>query len=126
MPDQTKAPAYIKISLAYAPSSGRQYYQEIEVPIGTTIYEALQFAGWLSSDISTNTDFAVFKIWCEQVKNEKAVNTKQWFIGIYANKKPLHYVLSDNDRIEIYRALKADPMNRRKNKAKNKVKKKVM
>lgn len=121
MCEKMKAQTYIKISLAYAPSSGQQYYQELDVPMGTTIYEALQFSGWLGLEASANKDFAILNSWCEQTHQELSPNAKEWFIGVYADKKPLNYVLSNHDRIEIYRALSADPMNRRKNKAKKKV-----
>jgi putative ubiquitin-RnfH superfamily antitoxin RatB of RatAB toxin-antitoxin module len=38
-------------------------------------------------------------------------------VGIYAKKKPLDTVLRENDRIEIYRPLVADPKDSRRRRA---------
>jgi putative ubiquitin-RnfH superfamily antitoxin RatB of RatAB toxin-antitoxin module len=41
-------------------------------------------------------------------------------VGIFGKLKPLDAVLHEGDRIEIYRALKADPMESRRRRARQK------
>ncbi len=106
----------INISLAYALDDSKQDYQELQVVNNTNIYQALQMAGWLDK-------YEDLAIWCEQIKNsEQSLATKPnarlWRVGIYSQKKPLNYILQANDRIEIYRPLKFEPMSRRKKRAK--------
>ncbi len=106
----------ISISLAYALDDGQQDYQELQIADNSTIYQALQTVGWLDK-------YEDLAIWCEQIKNsEQSLSTKPnarlWRVGIYSQKKPLNYVLQANDRIEIYRPLKFEPMSRRKKRAK--------
>ncbi len=101
----------IHISLANAPSSTEQHYLEMDVPMGTTILQALQLSGWLEK-------FTELAEWCEQVQDIEKPTARQWHVGIYSQKQPLSYQLQDNDRIEIYRILTTDPMHRRKKRAK--------
>ncbi|MBE9577988.1 MULTISPECIES: RnfH family protein [Moraxella] len=108
--------AILRISLAYA-DKDNQYYQELEVPTHTTIYQALQSSGWL--DLPHLAEFA---LWCH-ANREHEPNHKAWYVGIYSQKKRLDTVLSDGDRIEIYRPLSYDPMSRRKTKSKVRLKK---
>ncbi len=106
----------INISLAYALNEDKQDYQELQVANNTTIYQALQLAGWLDK-------YEELARWCEQIKTgEQSLATKPnarlWRVGIYSQKKPLNYILQANDRIEIYRPLRFEPMSRRKKRAK--------
>lgn len=117
----------INISLAYAPSPNheeaqidpdylKQQYIEIEVPLGTTIYQAIESLGWLQR-------YSELYNWCEQIKSgnnnlSTKPNSRQWYVGVYSQKKPLDYILKNNDRVEIYRSLISDPMKRRKKRAK--------
>lgn len=101
--------AIITVSLAYADGS-HQYHQKIQVPLGTTLHQAIISSGWLH-DLPSLSAFA---LWC----NENLTcnpNHKAWYVGIYSQKKRLDTPLSDGDRIEIYRPLSSDPMSRRKN-----------
>lgn len=105
----------INISLVYAPNVTEQDYIEISVPSGSTIYQALNLAGWLEK-------YPEISQWCEQVITSETglatkVSNRQWHVGIYSQKKPLNYQLHNNDRIELYRPLTVDPMKRRKRKA---------
>ncbi|WP_131668397.1 RnfH family protein [Psychrobacter pygoscelis] len=102
-----------QISLAYAPSAECQYYEQLTVVAGTTIYEALKLAGWLER-------FADLAQWCEQTATVETPTAKDWYIGIYSQKQPLTYQLKAHDRIEIYRSLSLDPMSKRKKRAKKK------
>lgn len=100
----------ITVYLAYAEEATRQHYQSIQVRRGTTLYEALAQAGWL-------TQFAELASWCEQVANTTTPTAKRWYVGVYAQKQPLNYIVQPFDRVEVYRSLSADPMSQRKNKS---------
>lgn len=107
----------IAIALAYAHDDGSQKYAEFDVPPRTTIMQALELSGWLKM-----SELADFAHWCRQNHDQNPVH-RAWFVGVFSEKKRLDSVLNDGDRIEIYRALTADPMSRRKAKTKKKVKK---
>ena len=100
----------ITVYLAYAEEATRQHYQSIQVRRGTTLYEALAQAGWL-------TQFEELASWCEQVANTTTPTAKRWYVGVYAQKQPLNYIVQPFDRVEVYRSLSADPMSQRKNKS---------
>lgn len=111
MPLQTLVSKPITVHLAYAETAQIQHYLSLEVSKGTTIYQALAQAGWL-------TQFADLAVWCEQVAAIITPTAKLWHVGIYAQKQPLSYQLQALDRIEVYRSLSTDPMAQRKNKSK--------
>lgn len=100
------------VNLAYAKTATEQHYQALHVSEGTTIYEALDQAGWLRQ-------FADLALWCQQAIDIKVPTAKLWHVGIFAQKQPLSYQLQPFDRIEIYRSLSADPMSQRKSRSKN-------
>ena len=100
------------VNLAYAKTATEQHYRALQVSEGTTIYEALDQAGWLRQ-------FADLALWCQQAIDIKVPTAKLWHVGIFAQKQPLSYQLQPFDRIEIYRSLSADPMSQRKSRSKN-------
>ena len=102
--------ATIKVVLAYAPSIDEQYYEQITVRVGSTLYEVLASSGWLDR-------FEPLARWCEQVQHLLTPTPKIWHIGVYSQKQPLSYVVQPQDRIEIYRSLTIDPMKKRKKRA---------
>ncbi|MGZ8288078.1 MAG: RnfH family protein [Telluria sp.] len=75
----------------------REYFRYLTVDAGTTIEQAIAQSGVLR-DIP-GIDLAVQPV------------------GIYGKKKPLDTVLRERDRIEIYRALVADPKDSRRRRA---------
>ncbi len=108
--DGKSTPSTMTIHLAYAETAERQHYLSLQVSKGTTLYEALEQAGWLIK-------FTDLSYWCEQVKTIEAPTAKLWHVGIYAQKQPLSYRLQAYDRIEVYRSLSADPMSQRKSRS---------
>jgi Uncharacterized protein conserved in bacteria len=84
------------IEVIYA-TPEQQVLIELTVKSGTTIEQAIQQSGVLAEhqdiDLSENK------------------------VGIFSQVKPLDYVLKENDRIEIYRPLIADPKAKRREKA---------
>jgi putative ubiquitin-RnfH superfamily antitoxin RatB of RatAB toxin-antitoxin module len=103
----------ITVHLAYAETVQLQHYVSLEMPVNSTLYDALSQAGWLDM-------FADLALWCEEVIDIETPATKLWHVGIYSQKQPLNYRLQPQDRIEVYRSLKADPMSQRKSKSQTK------
>ena len=83
----------IALSIAYATPDAQQEIAVV-VPAGTTLQQALAL---LATEIATT------------LHADEAVAT-----GVWGKVRPPHYVLRDGDRIEIYRALKADPKQARR------------
>ncbi len=108
--DTLQQTAIMTVYLAYAEEAQRQHYLTLPVSHGTTLYEALAQAGWL-------TQFEGLARWCEEVTDIVTPTAKRWHVGVYAQKQPLSYLLQPFDRIEVYRSLNADPMSQRKSKS---------
>jgi putative ubiquitin-RnfH superfamily antitoxin RatB of RatAB toxin-antitoxin module len=83
----------IQILIAYA-SPMQHRALEMTVPLGTTLQQALALQ---TEKIS------------EWLNGEPVIAT-----GVWARVRPSQYVLREGDRIEIYRALKADPKQARR------------
>ncbi len=78
----------MKIGIAYALSK-RQVWFDVEVPEGATIQDAINKSGILKQ--FPEIDLTVQKV------------------GIYSKVSKLDAVLSDGDRVEIYRPITCDP-----------------
>ena len=78
----------LAVEVAYA-LPGRQWLLALRVPAGTTAREAMARSGILRH--------------CPELSLE------QLEIGIFGERCGLDAVLREGDRVEIYRALKADP-----------------
>lgn len=78
----------------------KQFLRTLQVPVGTTIREAILKSGLLNA--FPNIDF-------DQLKT-----------GIYSKLKPSDTVVREFDRVEIYRPLEVDPMTARRRRAEKK------
>jgi len=89
----------IRVEVAYA-LPDRQFLISLAVPEGTSAYEAL-----LRSGLAEQVD---------------GLDLAAAPIGIFGRKleDPRRAVLADGDRVEIYRPLRADPMESRRKRAK--------
>ena len=90
------APERIKVRVGYA-TPLHEYWRDLSVDAGTTIEQAIRLSGVLE-DIP-GLDLALQPV------------------GLFGKKRPLDTVLRESDRIEIYRALVADPKESRRNRA---------
>ena len=79
---------------------GEQHLEKLQVAPGTVLEEAIHLSGILKR--------------CPEL--DLAVNS----VGVFSKKKTLDSVLAAGDRVEIYRPLEIDPMQRRRLKAKKK------
>ena len=88
----------MKISVVYA-LSDRQAVYALELPEGSTLAAALQQCG-LEQDFPE-------------------LNPATATVGIYGRIMPRHTVLQPDDRVEIYRELRAEPKEVRRKRASN-------
>lgn len=86
----------LHVQVCYGCAS-HQFLCTLKVPNGTTIKEAIALSGLMEKVSSINLDI---------VK-----------VGIYSKIKALDTVLRENDRVEVYRPLKVDPMVARRRRA---------
>ena len=107
----------IAIAIAAVPDSGRQYYTELMLPLGTSVFEALMASGWME-----DPDFVEFWAWAQDNKHSEPRHSA-WYVGIFSQKTRLDAPLKSGDRVEIYRPLIIDPMTKRKNLSKKSQKK---
>ena len=88
--------AGLQVAVVYALPQ-RAFLQPMQVAPGTTIGQAIEASGVLASFPD--------------------INLVSQPVGIYGKKKTLDTVLRAHDRIEIYRALVADPKDSRRKRA---------
>ncbi|MEO6921200.1 MAG: RnfH family protein [Collimonas sp.] len=86
----------IQIQVCYA-TPAIQALKKLSVPAGTLLHDGIKRSGLL-----------------EQMRE---IDLSCWRVGIYGKLKTLDTVLRDQDRIEIYRPLIADPMESRRKRA---------
>lgn len=95
-------PAKIAVEVAYALPE-KQYLRRVTLEEGATVEQAIHASGLLA--LRTDIDLT---------KNK---------VGIYSRPVKLTDVLSDGDRVEIYRPLIADPKDLRRQRAEKAAKK---
>ncbi len=78
----------MKIGIAYA-SPKRQVWFDVEIPDGATIQDAINRSGIL--------------------KQFPEIDLEKNKVGIYSKLSKLDAVLTDGDRVEIYRPITCDP-----------------
>jgi putative ubiquitin-RnfH superfamily antitoxin RatB of RatAB toxin-antitoxin module len=88
--------AGVQVYVAYATPQD-EFIHPMRVPPGTTIGQAIEGSGVLA--------------------RYPDINLVTQPVGIYGKKKTLDTVLRERDRIEIYRALVADPKDSRRRRA---------
>ena len=86
----------VHVQVSYA-TPMHEYLRELAVEAGTTIEQAIRLSGVL--DEIPGIDLTVQPV------------------GLYGKKRALDTVLRERDRIEIYRALVADPKESRRKRA---------
>lgn len=90
----------MKISIYYAQNAETIWHDELDVPDQTTIADALDASGF----------YDIFQEYSAQ-----NIQT-----GVYGKKRAPDHMLSDGDRIEIYRPLSFNPMESRRRRAAHK------
>lgn len=88
--------ATIAVQICYA-RADRQFLLSQTVAAGTTIQQAIESSGI--------------------IEQAPEIDISVWRVGIYGKLKTLDTVLREQDRIEIYRPLIADPKDARRRRA---------
>jgi putative ubiquitin-RnfH superfamily antitoxin RatB of RatAB toxin-antitoxin module len=86
-------PAQLQVRICYA-TPQLQVLRELKVPAGATVQQAIMQSGLL--------------------REHAAIDLTNCRVGIYGKLKELDTPVRDQDRIEIYRPLIADPMESRR------------
>ncbi|MBT8115849.1 MAG: RnfH family protein [Arenicella sp.] len=81
----------IEVAIVYA-TRDRQWLKEMHVARGTNAQELVVASGLL-----------------QEVEALRGVAVRDLQLGVYAQKVPADYMLEQGDRVEIYRPLRADP-----------------
>lgn len=79
----------LRVTLVYSPGPRQVREAELVLASGTTVAQALQMSGWLA-DLSA-----------------QEINTLE--VGVWGRKVTLDHLLTQDDRLELYRPLKVDP-----------------
>lgn len=87
----------MRVDVAYAPSADEQCVETLELPAGATVREAIDASGLL--------------------RRYPEIDLARNAVGVFGERVPLARVLEDGERVEIYRALIADPKEARRRKA---------
>lgn len=96
----------IGICLVYVGQS--TVVQELFLPQGSNIKDAI-----LQAKLEGLSELAWFFEWLEHTPTDKIPTHKEWFVGIFSQKKALNTLLCANDRVEIYRPLAQSAMQKR-------------
>jgi len=83
----------LAVEVAYSPAAGQIDLLALEVPRGATLLDALRASGVLHRHALAEGDLRA---------------------GVWGRERPLDMPLRDGDRVEIYRALAADPKEARR------------
>jgi putative ubiquitin-RnfH superfamily antitoxin RatB of RatAB toxin-antitoxin module len=86
----------LKVQVCYA-TPERQILLDVMLPAGSTLHQAIDASGVLRQ--APEIDVSVCRV------------------GLYGKLKSLDTELHDHDRVEIYRPLRADPMESRRRRA---------
>lgn len=90
------AEAALAVQVCYATAS-KQWLLALDVAPGTTLHQAIMASGIL--------------------REAPEIDLSVWKVGIFGKLKPLDAILRQDDRVEIYRPLVADPMESRRRRA---------
>lgn len=88
----------VTVTLAFSPGPREVRLQTLQLPAGSCISDALKASGW----------------W------DGAPGVDGLHIGIWGKVQPVHTVLREGDRIELYRPLRCDPKVARRERYKQK------
>lgn len=86
--------ADIAVVVAYSPGPREVDLTELTLPAGATVHDALQASGLLARH--PDIDLATHKV------------------GVWGRLRPLDAPLREGDRVEVYRPLKVDPKEARR------------
>jgi putative ubiquitin-RnfH superfamily antitoxin RatB of RatAB toxin-antitoxin module len=83
----------IRVEIAYSPTPREVDVVELSLPPGSTLQQALRASGLLE---------------------RHGLASEHDLVGIWGRRQPGHTLLRDRDRVEIYRPLRCDPKEARR------------
>lgn len=86
--------ATLRVSVAYSPAPGEVDEVTIELPQGSTVGEALRASGLLA--------------------RHPGIALETQAVGVWGKVKALDEILRERDRVEVFRPLKVDPKEARR------------
>src|SRR3954468_22470818 len=86
--------AMLAIEVAWSPQAGEVRVVPLQLPAGSTVHEALRQAGGLEA--------------------RSGLDLTQCRIGVWGHLRELSDGLRDRDRVEVWRALRVDPKEARR------------
>ncbi len=89
----------IRVQVAVGASPRDVRVTSVELPVGSTVRDALRRSGFLG-DVPT--------------LNEEALAAGEWSVGVWGRRERPGHVLRDRDRVEVVRGLKVDPKEARR------------
>ena len=92
--DSVDRPERLRVSVAYSPGAGVVDHTDLSVPPGSTVAEALQLSGL--------------------PQRHPALDLTTAPLGVWGASCTAKQVLRDGDRVEVYRALRVDPKEARR------------
>jgi hypothetical protein len=91
---RVEAPATLRIAVAWSPGAGQAFELALELPAGSTALDAIRASGVL--------------------QRPSAIDLSTQAIGIWGRVAALDAILSEGDRVEVYRPLAIDPKEARR------------
>jgi putative ubiquitin-RnfH superfamily antitoxin RatB of RatAB toxin-antitoxin module len=95
--DRAEAGATIRVAVAWSPKAGEAFEVALELPAGATTLDAIRASGLL--------------------EGEAGIDISTQPVGIWGRAATLDSVLTDRDRVEIYRPLAINPKEARRRRA---------
>jgi len=84
----------LAVVVAYSPAPEQVDHTPLTLPAGATVRDALRVSGLL--------------------ERHPAIDLGTHKLGVWGKLRPLDHVLRDGDRVEVYRPLKVDPKEARR------------
>ena len=98
MPNEEASVTSISVEVAYAPTPAQQYLCVLSVPAGSSVAQVLAQEALLAAGIDAAAIMPIA-------------------VGIFGKTVNLEHIVREQDRIELYRALIADPKTARRQRA---------
>ncbi len=114
--EMSDIPAKLHIVVCYA-TAQQQILRELSMQQGATIEDAIDASGILAEITSMAQAGALGEIADARDPGHAAFDPAVHQVGIFGKKKTADTVLRDGDRVELYRALLADPKESRRRRA---------
>ena len=101
----------VTIIAVYAPQARKVVEKHLQLPVGSTVWQALQAAGFSELPQVQVMHQAMLQA---AEPDAKAQAAGGWACGVWGKQVAPEHVLRDGDRVELYRPLLVDPKTARR------------